>query len=105
VELSYNCDAQRVGSEGFLDEPCVLVDVGVQRGEHERWHQLGDHLIVHGIDPIQEAVDELSRDAIAVVRHRENYALAVTPLSVQQLIKLAVIYELHELNDIAVDND
>jgi FkbM family methyltransferase len=64
VELSYNLDArftQWVAEEGHLEEPFVLVDVGVQNGEHKRWHQLGDRLIVHGFDAIEEVVDQLER--------------------------------------------
>lgn len=64
MELAYNLDAaftQWVVRQGYLQEPFVLVDVGVQHGEHPRWHQLGDHLIVHGFDAIAEAVDELAR--------------------------------------------
>jgi FkbM family methyltransferase len=62
VDLSYNLDAaftQWVVKQGYLAEPFVVVDVGVQRGEHARWHQLRDYLIVHGFDPIQEAIDQL----------------------------------------------
>lgn len=43
-----------------LRDPFVLVDVGVQGGEHVRWQVLADHLVVHGFDAIQEAVAELS---------------------------------------------
>jgi FkbM family methyltransferase len=64
VELAYNLDAaftQWVVKQGYLQEPFVLVDVGVQHGEHPRWHQLGDYLVVHGFDAIAEAVDELTQ--------------------------------------------
>ena len=46
---------------GALREPFVVVDVGVQGGESVRWHFLGDHLIVHGFDAIEEAIDDLTR--------------------------------------------
>ena len=46
--------------EGVLVEPFVLIDVGVQDGEDGRWRVLGDHLVVHGFDPIAEAVEALS---------------------------------------------
>jgi FkbM family methyltransferase len=78
VELSYNLDAaftQWVVKEGHLGEPFVVVDVGVQRGEHARWHQLGDYLIVHGFDPIQAAVDEL-RERNAARRNRHYHCMA-----------------------------
>jgi FkbM family methyltransferase len=46
---------------GALHEAFVVIDVGVQGGEHPRWHLLGDHLVFHGFDAIKEVVDELSR--------------------------------------------
>ena len=46
--------------EGVLVEPFVLIDVGVQDGEDGRWRVLGDHLVVHGFDPIAEVVEALS---------------------------------------------
>jgi hypothetical protein len=46
--------------EGLLGEAFVLVDVGVQEGESERWRPLGDHLVVHGFDPIAEVVQSLT---------------------------------------------
>jgi FkbM family methyltransferase len=64
VELAYNLDAaftRWVVTQAYLREPFVLVDVGVQHGEHPRWHQLGKYLIVHGFDAVKEAIDELTR--------------------------------------------
>jgi FkbM family methyltransferase len=49
-----------VGS-GALREPFVVLDVGVQGGESPRWQALGDHLIFHGFDAIEEVVEELAR--------------------------------------------
>jgi hypothetical protein len=46
---------------GLLREPFVLVDVGVQGGENPSWHRLGDYLIVHGFDAIEEAIDQLRK--------------------------------------------
>ena len=63
VELSFNLSAaftQWVVEEGHLQEPFVLVDVGVQGGEQARWQQLGDHLVVHGFDAIEEVVHQLN---------------------------------------------
>ena len=57
-----------VVSEGLLREPFVLVDVGVQGGENQRWQPLGDYLVVHGFDPIEEVVHELTEQN----HHRPN---------------------------------
>jgi FkbM family methyltransferase len=46
---------------GVLQEPFVVVDVGVQGGESVRWHLLGDHLVVHGFDALAEVVEGLKR--------------------------------------------
>jgi FkbM family methyltransferase len=48
-----------VVSTGLLTEPFVLIDVGVQGGEHIRWRPLDDYLILHGFDPIEEVVQKL----------------------------------------------
>jgi FkbM family methyltransferase len=45
---------------GLLTEPFVLIDVGAQGGENIRWRPLGDCLIVHGFDPIEEVVKDLT---------------------------------------------
>jgi FkbM family methyltransferase len=45
---------------GLLHEPFVVVDVGVQAGEHPRWDLLGDQVQVHGFDAIHEAIDRLT---------------------------------------------
>src|SRR5262245_30568448 len=50
-----------VTAAGLLHEPFVLVDVGVQGGEHQHWHLLGDHLVVHGFDALEEAIAQLRR--------------------------------------------
>lgn len=44
---------------GLLHEPFVVIDVGVQAGEHPRWDLLGEEVRVFGFDSIQEAVDRL----------------------------------------------
>jgi FkbM family methyltransferase len=49
-----------VVSERLLHEPFVLIDVGVQGRENQRWQPLGDHLVVHRFDPIEEVVRELT---------------------------------------------
>jgi len=48
---------------GLLHETFVVIDVGVQGGEHPRWSLLGDHVRVYGFDPIAEAIDRLRREA------------------------------------------
>ncbi len=47
-------------ANGLLREPLVVVDVGVQGGEHPRWRLLGEHVRVFGFDAIAEAVDRLN---------------------------------------------
>ncbi len=44
-----------------LREPLVVIDVGVLGGENVRWHILGDYLVVHGFDAIEEEVGKLRR--------------------------------------------
>ena len=64
MELCYNLDAaftRWVVKDRHLEEPFVLVEVGVQGGEQRRWEQLGDQLILHGFDAIEEAVAQLER--------------------------------------------
>lgn len=66
MELFFNKDARFTKwavARGVLREPFVVVDAGVQGGEHRRWELLGDHLHVYGFDAIQESVDELARRA------------------------------------------
>jgi FkbM family methyltransferase len=48
---------------GLLHEPFVVIDVGVQAGEHPRWALLGDQVRVYGFDAIQEVVDGLAGKA------------------------------------------
>jgi FkbM family methyltransferase len=67
LDLWFNRDARFTNlavSLGWLHEPFVVVDVGVQGGEHPRWHLLRDHLVVHGFDAIQEAIDDLAKGGL-----------------------------------------
>jgi len=48
-----------VVAEGLLAEPFVVIDIGVQGGEHPRWQFLGPYAEIHGFDPIAEVIDEL----------------------------------------------
>jgi FkbM family methyltransferase len=62
MDLGFNRKAEFtkwVVSAGLLTEPFVLIDVGVQGGENIRWRPLGDYLVVHGFDPIEEVVQTL----------------------------------------------
>jgi FkbM family methyltransferase len=75
--INHNADFTKwVVSAGLLTEPFVLIDVGVQGGENVRWRPLGDHLVVHGFDPIEEIVQQLTEEN----RGRSNrhyYSMAV----------------------------
>jgi FkbM family methyltransferase len=65
MDFAYNRNAEFtkwVVNTGLLTEPFVLIDVGVQGGENIRWHPLGDCLMVHGFDPIEEVVQNLDRE-------------------------------------------
>jgi FkbM family methyltransferase len=64
-----------VAKAGILREAFVLVDVGVQGGENPSWHRLGDHLIVHGFDAIEEAIDQLQKRT-AGTRNRHYHRIA-----------------------------
>src|ERR1700682_4659978 len=44
---------------GALQEALGVIDIGVWGGEHERWHVLGEYLVVHGFDAIEEEIDKL----------------------------------------------
>ena len=55
---------------GLPREPLVVVDVGVQGGEHPRWHALGDRLVVHGFDAIREVVEGLQAQNRAPGGHK-----------------------------------
>jgi FkbM family methyltransferase len=46
---------------GLLHEPFVVIDVGVQGGEHPRWALLGDRVRVYGFDAISEAIDRIKK--------------------------------------------
>jgi FkbM family methyltransferase len=65
MDLGFNRKAEFtkwVVSAGLLTEPFVLIDVGVQGGENIRWRALGDHLAVHGFDPIGEVAQTLTEE-------------------------------------------
>jgi FkbM family methyltransferase len=64
MDLQFNSAApftRWVVDTGLLLEPFVVVDIGVQGGENIRWHLLGEHLIVHGFDAIEEVIERLQQ--------------------------------------------
>jgi FkbM family methyltransferase len=60
---------------GFLAEPFVVIDGGVQGGEHPRWDFLGDQVRVHGFDAIAEAIDRLNETGKKPYRTYQTLAL------------------------------
>jgi FkbM family methyltransferase len=52
---------QWVVEKGFLQEPFVVVDIGVQGGPHPRWQHLGDNVKIYGFDPISEVIETLEK--------------------------------------------
>ena len=93
MELAYNLDAaftQWVVKQGYLQEPFVLADVGVQHGEHPRWHQLGDYLVVHGFDAIAEAVDELTQRNAPVASIHAPRAEEPEPVAAEAAVAVPV---------------
>ena len=75
--INHNADFTKwVVSAGLLTEPFVLIDVGVQGGENIRWRPLGDHLVVHGFDPIEEIVQQLTEENRGRA-NRHYYCMAV----------------------------
>jgi len=79
VELCFNDRAgftRWIVKRGLLQEPFVVVDVGVQGGASPRWDLLGDHLEFHGFDAIAEVIGELQqRNQGRPKRHFYNIAL------------------------------
>ena len=77
MDLHFNPDARFtrwVVREGLLREPFVVVDVGVQGGEHPRWHVLGDHLVVHGFDAIAEVAEALREQNAGAPNRRYHWS-------------------------------
>src|SRR5690242_8676077 len=65
-----------VVARSMLSEPFVILDIGVQGGEHSRWQFLGHFAEIYGFDPIDEVIDELRRNAVGHPhRHYHNLAL------------------------------
>jgi FkbM family methyltransferase len=79
VELYFNLDAEFtrwVAKDGHLHEPFVLLEVGVQGGEHRRWEQLGDQLVLHGFDAIEEAVVRLKQESTGQANRHYHWIAA-----------------------------
>ncbi len=47
-------------ADKLLRDPFVVIDAGVQGGEHPRWQNLGEFVHVYGFDPIQEVIESLN---------------------------------------------
>jgi FkbM family methyltransferase len=81
-DLHFNANprfTQWVVSNTILQEPFVVLDVGVQGDANPRWNFLGDHLVLHGFDPIAEVVDGLIKsNAGRRNRHYHNLAIGQT---------------------------
>jgi FkbM family methyltransferase len=52
---------QWVVRTGYLHEPFVVIDVGVQGGPHPRWEYLGNCARIYGFDPISEVIEALDK--------------------------------------------
>src|SRR5262245_9537786 len=64
MDLCFNHDARFtrwIVANGLLAEPFVVIDIGVQGGENPRWHLLGNRLVVHGFDAIEEVIRDLRK--------------------------------------------
>jgi hypothetical protein len=44
----------------LLEEPFVVIDVGVQGGPHPCWKHLKDNVRIYGFDAVPEVVEELN---------------------------------------------
>jgi FkbM family methyltransferase len=81
-DLHFNANprfTQWVVSKTILQEPFVVLDVGVQGDANPRWNFLGDHLVLHGFDPIAEVIDGLIKsNAGRRNRHYHNLAIGQT---------------------------
>ena len=77
MELHSNTGAhftRWVVRRGLLEKPFVLIDVGVQGGEARRWQALGDHLVLHGFDAIEEVIEGLKSQNLSHPRRHYRQA-------------------------------
>src|SRR5262252_2745978 len=96
-------------AELALENHLLVFDIAFNRIPRASYQRA---LIRKGLEPISEhdalgrpaTVDALfSRDLIDEVDHPDNYQSPCRPFSVSQLIKSMIIFELHALNDVALD--
>src|SRR5499427_6833781 len=96
-------------AELALENHLLVFDVAFNRIPRASYQRA---LIQKGLEPISEqdilgrpaTVDVLfSRDLIDEVDHPDNYQSPCRPFSISQLIKSMIIFELHALNDVALD--
>ena len=96
-------------AELALENHLLVFDVAFNRIPRASYQRA---LIQKGLEPISEqdilgrpaTVDVLfSRDLIDEVDHPGNYQSPCRPFTVNELIKSMVIFELHALNDVALD--
>jgi FkbM family methyltransferase len=67
---------QWIVDEGLLGSPFVIVDIGVQGGEHPRWQFLGTYADIYGFDAIAEVIEDLNgSNSNTGRRHYYNIAL------------------------------
>src|SRR5262249_7252611 len=60
----------------LLDSRLVIVDIGVQGGEHPRWRFLGPYAEIHGFDAIEEVIEDL-RERHVGIGYRHYYSTAL----------------------------
>jgi FkbM family methyltransferase len=53
-----------VAANGYLHEPLIVIDAGVQGGEHPRWKHLGPMVRIYGFDPIAEVIAGLQSTVV-----------------------------------------
>jgi FkbM family methyltransferase len=96
-------------AELALENHLLVFDIAFDRIPRASYQRA---LLRKGLEPISEldalgrpaTVDVLfSRDLIDEVDHPDNYLSPCRPFSLSQLIKSMIIFELHALNDIALD--
>jgi FkbM family methyltransferase len=64
MEIYHNATplfTQWVIGSGYLHEPFVVIDVGVQGGPHPCWEYLGNYARIYGFDPISEVIEALDK--------------------------------------------
>lgn len=92
---------------GLLPSRFVLVDVGCQGGEHQRWRWLGDQLELHAFDALEEAIQELREKTRAPNKQYYSFALgnedAERELFVQENAYATSFYQQGDNSRMSVD--